>query len=136
VIEKDVRQQIGEALETIPSLAGRTYAWNATKVSPPAAVTDLPDGGEYDHAYVRGADVLKYTFMVVVGPVADRPAADRLSRYVSGSGAESVKQAVDGHAYTACDVVTVQSWEAVVATFGQVQYLAAQFTAEAMGKGA
>lgn len=136
MIEKDVREQIGAALRTIPSLSGRTYPWNAGKVTPPAAVTDLPERGAFDEAYQRGADVITYTFMVVVGPPNDRSSADRFSDYVSGSGPESVKVAVDGFGYTACDVVTVQSWQAVVATFADVSYLAAEFTAEVLGKGA
>lgn len=135
--EASVRDELAAALRTVPSLSGRTYDWNATKVSPPAAVTDLPDGGEYHLAYASGMDSIRYQFMVVCGPVADRPSGDRLSAYVSGPAGnpESVRAAVEGFAYTACDDVTVQSWEPLVATFGQVQYLAVQFTAEATGRG-
>lgn len=136
MIESEVRAEIAAALRTIPSLAGRTYGWDQAKVSPPAAIVDLPPSGTFDETYGRGMDLISYTFMVVVGKPSDQASADRLSAYLSGTGPESVKRAVDGFDYQSGAEVTVQSWETVVATLADVSYLAVQFTAEAGGKGA
>lgn len=135
MIEQDVRHQLGEALQAVPSLSGRTYPWNASKLAPPAGIVDLPEGGDYDATYARGLDVIKYTVMVATGPVNDRHAAERTSAYVSPGTPESVKDALQRYRYTACDVVTVQSWQNVVAVFGGVSLLAVEFTVVAAGRG-
>lgn len=133
---QNVLNEVATALRTIPPLAGRVYAWNVGKVTPPAAIVDLPEKVVYDATYVRGADSLDLTFMVILGALTERTTSSTLSAYLSGSGTNSVKAAVDGFEYTACDDVTVTEAEVMVATIGAVQYLAAQFSATAMGSGA
>lgn len=130
-----VMDEVAEALRSIGPLAGRTYPWNAARVTPPAAVVDLPERVEYDLAYGRGSDKVTLSVMVVVGPPADRSTGERLTEYLSGSGALSVKAAVEGRVYGACDHVTVTEAEVLVASFANVQYMAVQFTVEAVGKG-
>jgi hypothetical protein len=131
-----VLDEVADALRGIAPLSGRTYPWNVGKISPPAAVVDLPEAVDYHQTYGGvGADKISLTFMVLVGQLNSESVSKDLAAYLSGSGDRSVKAHVEGRIYQACDEVTVMSAEVLVATFAQVQYLAAQFTAEALGTG-
>ena len=132
----DVMTEVATALATIGTLTGRTYPYNANRVTPPAAVVDLPESVDYDQTYGRGADMIKLPFFVVISNINDATASTALGGYLSGSGATSVKQHVEAYAYTACDSVVVTHAEVAVMTIAASQYLGAMFDAEVFGKGA
>lgn len=129
-----VMDEIGEALQGITGL--RVFPYTADKVTPPAAIIDLPDEITYDETYDRGADGFKIPVTVVVGKVSDRASRDAIAAYVAGSGPSSVKQVVDGWNYTEADSVTVTRCEFAVVTFAATQYLGALFDVDVLGQGA
>jgi hypothetical protein len=131
-----VMDEVAARLDTIPSLNGRTYGWNPGSVTPPAAIVAIPAPGTYDLSYQRGADRTESSVLVVLGRPTDRSTRDYLTGYVNGSGAESVKQALDGDGtYASCDSVTVTGWDVDVVSIGGTDYLAAMFTLDIVGRG-
>jgi hypothetical protein len=132
----DVMDEVATRLATIPSLAGRTYAWPASSITPPAAFVAYPGPGTYDLSYQRGADRCEGSCLVVLGRPTDRSTRDLLTGYANGSGAESVKAAVDGDGtYASCDSVTVTAWDVDVVSLAGTDYLAAMFTLDIVGRG-
>jgi hypothetical protein len=132
-----VMDEIAVRLRTIPSIAGRTYAWPPASITPPAAFVDYPGPGAYDLSYGRGADRTTGTAVVALGRPSDPQTRDPLTGYIDGSGAESVKAAVDGDAgdYDSCDSVTVTGWDTNIVSIGGMEYLAAVFTLDIIGRG-
>lgn len=123
-----VMDAIGARLVGVTGL--RVYDYAADGAPPPAAIVALPETVEYDTVAGRGADRVMIPVTVLVGRVSDRAARDQLAQYVSGTGALSVKTAVEGNggdlggvAHTVrvtearIDVVTIQAVEYLGATF-------------------
>lgn len=132
----DVMDEIATRMRTIPTLAGRTYAWPPGTITPPAAIVPYPGPGTYDLSYQRGADRTEGSVLVLLGRPTERSTRDALTGYVDGSGAESVKEALDGDGdYTSCDSVTVTGWDTDVVTIGSTDYLAAVFELDIVGRG-
>ena len=131
-----VSEEVRTALAGITGL--RRPAWGVEKISPPAAIVALPGRVEYDETYGRGKD--RYPDLTVV-VLAGRPDA-RTSRaviaaYANGSGPKSVKATLEAYAWTTCDLVVVKTCEFdATATYSGVNYLAAIFTLDIIGKGA
>lgn len=126
-----VMDAIGARLLGVTGL--RVYDYAADAASPPAAIVALPEMVEYDVVGGRAADRVVIPVTVLVGRVSDRAARDQLALYVSGTGASSVKTAIEsgdpplgGAAHTVrvtdarIDVVTIQA----------VDYLGASFNVE------
>lgn len=129
----DVMDELGAALDGIVGL--RVFPYWADRVTPPAAVVGWPEPLTYDSTMARGSDRATVPVMVLVGKVDARSARDALSQYADGSGPFSVKAALDGGTYTACDSVRVASCEFTVITVAGVEYLAATFQVEITGSG-
>lgn len=129
----DVMDEVGAAAETITGLRVAPY-W-ADRVTPPAAVIAWPDRYDYDATFGRGADRLTLPLIVLVGRVDQRTARDALAAYADGSGARSIKAAVEAGTYTACDSVRVQDCEFSVITVAAVEYLAGTFALDIIGTG-
>lgn len=91
-----VRSALKTRLQTISGLT--VYATAPGQVNPPAAII-LP--GEplvsYDSTMARGSDDLQMVIRVLVAPQIDYASQDDLDVYLAGSGASSVKEAVDGN---------------------------------------
>lgn len=134
----DVMDEIAERLKLAPSLAGRTYAWPIATVTPPAAIVTYPTDGTFDATYGRGMDTMTGVVVVVVGRPTERQTRDLLTRYLDGSGAESVKALLDGDGedYASCDGVRVADWDVDVYTIGGTDYLTAVFSLDIAGQGA
>lgn len=119
---------IGTRLETIVGLRVSTYP--ADRANPPQAIVSLPEIVEYDAVMGRGADRVVIPVTVLVGKVSDRAARDKLARYVSGSGADSVKAAVDGELGGAAQTARVTGATISVVTIEAIEYLGASFDVE------
>ncbi len=133
----NVMDEIGTALETIPHL--RVFPYNADRVTPPAVIVDWPEEISYDATFGRGADQQTLKLIVAVARMDARSTRDRLAQYLDGSGAHSVKAAVDSSdtvIYTACDAVRVAKAQVAIVTIGGVDYLGATFDVEITGQGA
>ena len=126
-----VMDAIGARLVGVTGL--RVYDYAADAASPPAAIVALPEMVEYDVVAGRGADRVVIPVTVLVGRVSDRAARDQLAQYVSGTGASSVKTAIEGGTGDLGAVAhTVRVTEARidVVTIGAVDYLGASFDVE------
>jgi len=126
-----VMDAIGTRLVGVTGL--RVYDFAADAINPPAAVVALPEMVEYDVVAGRGADRAVIPVTVLVGKVSDRAARDQLAQYVSGTGAQSVKTAIEGGTGDLGGVAhTVRVTEARidVVTIQAVDYLGASFDVE------
>lgn len=132
-----VKSELATVLSTINGL--RAFAYVPVSVSPPAALTGWPDRLEYVQTYGRGqSHVPDLPVLMVVGRASERAAAAALGAYVAETGTNSIPAKLEGRAgsWTTCDVVTV-SWVGFPAvSLAGVDYLAAEFHLDIIGKGA
>lgn len=84
---------LGVRLATITGL--RVYDYSADTAAVPAAIVGLPSQITYDYTKGRGSDRIVIQIFLLVGRTADRAARDQLSAYLAGSGAQSIKAAID-----------------------------------------
>lgn len=119
---------IGVRLGTIAGLRVADYPSDAA--NPPQAIVSLPETVEYDSVMARGADRVVVPITVLVGKVSDRAARDQLAQYVSGTGAFSVKTAVDGDLGGAVHTARVMSAAINIVTIQSIDYLGASFEVE------
>lgn len=129
----DVMDQLGAALGSIDEL--RVFPYWVEQVTPPAAIVGWPDPITYDASFRRGADSFTLPVWIVVGRVDARSARDTLAAYLDGAGASSVKAALDGGTYTACDSVRVATARVEPVTIAGIDYLAAVLDVEVFGTG-
>ena len=127
-----VMDELGAVLAGVPTL--RVHPWTRRQVNPPEALLALPDI-DYDSTYGRGSDTLELDITVLVGAASDRASRDTIARYADGAGPHSIKQALDAHAWTTCDEVTVVRCEFATVTVAAVDYLGAVFTTRITGAG-
>lgn len=123
-----VMDAIGTRLATIAGLRVADYPSDAA--NPPQAIVSLPETIEFDSVMGRGADRVVIPITVLVGKVSDRAARDALALYVSGSGASSVKAAVDGDLGGTVHTARVTGASINVVTIQAVDYLGASFDVE------
>lgn len=133
---KAVMTEIGTALDTIDAV--RVYVGVPGRIDVPtrgaAAVVPYPTRVTYDSTYARGMDRIEQPVLLVVGRPTDRSTLDKLTAYAAGTG--GVKAAIEAHAYTSCDVVTVDSVDVDDVTYAGIDYLAAVFNLNIVGQGA
>jgi hypothetical protein len=127
----ELRAGLATNLATISGL--RTAATVPDQINPPIAVV-MPASITYDLAFARsGGDEYEFTVMVIVGRVDERMAQNKLDAYCSGSGAQSIKTAIEsnrtlgGKAFD-CRVTSLRNYNQV--TVGDVTYLAAEFVVQ------
>lgn len=134
----DIMDEMAQKLRQATSLAGRTYAYPPASVKAPAAIVSYPEDYTFDATYRRGMDKMTGEVIIVVGRPHERQSRDLLTKYVNGSGPESVKALLDGGqgSYSSCDSVRVSKAEFDVVTIGGVDYLAAVFSVDIAGRGA
>ena len=128
----DVMDQLGDALDAIDGL--RVHREPVDQVAPPSAVVTLPETIDLEAAYRRGLAIMDFEVVVMVGMVSERAMVQHLSTFVS-PGVSSVKAAIDGGAYSACDSATVRSVKFEPFRVGSVDYMAAVFTVHVAGSG-
>ena len=119
-----VRTGLGTALDTITGL--RVFDYVPDSLSPPAAVVE-PLEVDYDEAMQRGLDFYRAFILVIVGRMSDRSSQDRLDAYVAGSGASSVKAALEanrtlGGACSTLQVTSARPREVVVSGVNMIAY--------------
>ncbi len=119
-----VRAGLGTALDTITGL--RVFDYVPDSLSPPAAVVE-PLEVDYDEAMRRGLDFYRAFILIIVGRMSDRSSQDRLDAYVTGSGASSVKAALEadkslGGACSTLQVTSARPREVVVSGVNMIAY--------------
>lgn len=130
----DVMDELAAAVQRVPSLAGRTYAYPVDDISEPAAFVPFP-AVDFDATYGRGSDDMDMTIVVIVGRLSDRSDRDRVVGYMDGAGGESIKAAVEGYEYTTIDYAHVASVATTDYTIAGVEYWALVFEVEVTGSG-
>lgn len=122
----DVMDQIGTALATITGL--RVFDFPPKSAQPPFAFVDMPEVIDYDLAMARGADRAQFNVVVAVADVIDRAARDQIAAYAAGSGALSVKAALDAAAIGSSRRVESVTFRPV--TLAAATYAGAIFTVD------
>jgi hypothetical protein len=89
----NVRDGLKTRLATITGL--RTYDIVPDGIAPPAAVVGLLSL-DFDMSMQRYLDHGGIEILVIVGRMSERAAQDKLDAYLSGSGASSIKAAIEG----------------------------------------
>ncbi|MFI7677872.1 hypothetical protein [Actinophytocola sp. NPDC049390] len=131
-----VAEEIAGKADAIDGL--RAFGYPIDHPPLPCAVVVLPDEVTYDQTYGRGSDRMTVPLFVFVPRSPDRVAADALAAYLSGSGAKSIKAAVDStdsNTYTSCDEVTVTRAVTGSYTYNNKDVYGAEFTVDIAGRG-
>ena len=132
-----VMEEIATSVRGVSGLAGRTFAYPPPTVTGLAGIVSYPDRIDYDQTYGRGMDMIRdLPVLIVVGKATDRTARDRVAQYAAGSGALSVKAAVEADPHTSFDDIRVTSCEFDVVTIASVDYISALFRMDIAGQGA
>lgn len=127
-----VMDAIGVRLATISGL--RVADYPSDSANPPQAIVSLPEIVDYDTVAGRGADRVVIPVTVLVGRISDRASRDALALFVSGTGASSIKAAIEGG--TGPDLggvahtVRVTGARIDVITIQAIDYLGASFDVE------
>jgi hypothetical protein len=87
-----VRSGLATALDAITGL--RCFDYVPDGLAPPAAVVE-PLEVSFDESMKRGSDFYRAFILVIVGRMSERSANDALDDYLAGSGAKSVKAAIE-----------------------------------------
>lgn len=118
---------LGARLLTISGL--RVFDYPPDTLPVPAAVVAYPTV-TYDSVFARGADMLSFEVSVIVGRVEQRSARDALGTFLAGTGATSVKTAIDGNLGGAAHSARVASADVRTFSFNGIDYLGAVFVVE------
>jgi hypothetical protein len=139
----DIREGLKARLDTISGL--RAHAWVVGDIVPPAAIVIPGDPSRksslaiaYDATMGRGSDDFLFTLLILVSNKVERSAQEALDGYLAGSGATSVKAAVEGEDSLGgvahfTRVVGVRDYGLV--TYGGQTYVGAEFMVEVCASG-
>jgi hypothetical protein len=123
----ELRDGLKANLATIPGL--RTSDIVPDNPNPPIAIV-LPQSVKYDDSFNRGMNTYTFSVVVVVNRVSERTGQNSLDAYVSGTGASSVKRAIEidktlnGKAFDV-RVSDVRNYGDI--TIGEINYFSAEF---------
>lgn len=123
-------------LETISGLTVYTRA-NPGQVNVPAAVIRRGDIS-YDSTMARGSDDFAFVVTVVVGLADEQITEGAMDPYLAGSGANSVKAAIDGDGSlggVAHIARVARASEDLEVTISGIAYLGVEFTVEVTASG-
>jgi hypothetical protein len=124
----DLRTAIATNLATISGL--RTSPTLPDNPNPPIALV-TPISVSFDDSFKRGMQTYTFVISVIVGRVDERTAQNKLDAFVSSTGNQSIKLAVEsdktlgGNAFD-CRVTEMRNYGEL--TIGDVIYLSAEFT--------
>jgi hypothetical protein len=123
----EIRDGIAQNLSTITGL--RTTTTIPDNPQPPVAVIQ-PSSINYDRAFARGLDEYNFVVTVIVGRASERQAQRALDLYCGGTGASSVKTAIESNRTLTgliqdLRVTAMRNYGTI--TLGEVIYLAVEF---------
>lgn len=134
----NVQEIMGTLASRLHGVGGlRAYGYPVESVSPPAAVVSWPTSIAFDATGGRGHDDMTLSVVVVVGRPKDNKAVlDRLAGYLDGSGAASVKAALEARPLPSpLENVRVRGVELDVITLAGAEYVTAVFDVQIDGRG-
>jgi hypothetical protein len=123
----ELRDGLKANLATITGL--RTSDIVPDNPNPPIAIV-LPQSVKYDDSFNRGMNTYTFSVLVIVNRVSERTGQNSLDAYVSGTGANSVKRAIEidktlnGKAFDV-RVSDVRNYGDI--TIGEINYFSAEF---------
>jgi hypothetical protein len=123
----DLRNGLKTNLSTITGL--RVSSYMPDNPNPPMAVV-LPQSVSYDDTFQRGMNTYTFSVLVIVQRPAERTAQNALDGYVSGTGASSVKRAIESDKTLggkAFDVRVTDLRNYGDITIGEINYFSAEF---------
>lgn len=132
-----VMDEVSTLVHTITGL--RNATWSARTVAAPAAIVGWPDRVDYGQTYQRyQARCTDLPMLVVCGKASERISAKRLGEYVTEVGAKSIPAKILSRVglWTSCDLVNVVWVGFPAVTIAGVEYLAAEFHLDVVGRGA
>lgn len=123
----DIRDGIAANLATISGL--RTTTTIPDNPQPPVAIIQ-PSSITYDRAFQRGLDEYNFVVTLIVGRASERQAQRLLDLYCAGTGASSVKTAIESNRTLTgliqdLRVIAMRNYGTI--SIGEVTYLAAEF---------
>jgi hypothetical protein len=132
MVPSTVRSALKTRLATITGL--KTYDHIPDSVAVPAGIVGQLDM-TFDATFNRGFDSATCTVLLIVGRMSEQAAQAKLDGYLAGSGATSVKAAIEADATLSGSVQTVR---VASATSGSVQvagndYLAYRYVIDLIG---
>jgi hypothetical protein len=102
----DVMDEVALAFGEVTGL--NSYGWPEASPALPAVVMNYPEGVDYDQTYDRGEDTITdLQAIVLIGNPQDRDTRDKAAQWADGDGPTSIKNFIEGYAYTSCDDVQV-----------------------------
>ncbi len=121
-----IREGLKANLETIKGL--RVYELIPTPAIAPAAIVGQLDF-TFDLNNARGLDQANLDVVVLVQRLSERTAQNDLDKYLAGSGAYSIKAAIESDITLggACNTLRVTSAEAGTYASGEIEYLSYRY---------
>ncbi len=133
---QEIMEEVATAIRAVPTLTDRTFAYPVSDISPPGAVVGYPENVVYDGGYGRGMDRITGVVTIVAGMIVDRATVPLIAGYMNGSGPESVKTAIEDHAYVSLDSIRVTNGEFDIVPIGGNDYIAVVLELDIVGPGA
>lgn len=127
-----VVDELADKLDAITGL--RVYRFPVDQVVAPAAIFGYPDI-EFDHSYGRGVDRMTVPVMVLIDRTWDRSTYERFSDLTAGSGAGSIKQAIQAGPNVAYSTARASSVAFSAVSAAGLEYWAATFSVDVTGPG-
>jgi hypothetical protein len=129
----DLMKECAQVMGTVTGL--RVFDYPPETISAPAGYVSYPESIDFDATYGRGTDkVVGLPIVLLAGKATSRAARDTVSGWSAGGGA-SLKAAFEAHTWTSCDDLTITSVRFDTEELAGNPYLAAIFTADAIGSG-
>ena len=123
----ELRDGLKANLATITGL--RTADTVPDNPNPPIAIV-LPQSVQYDNVFQKGMNTYNFSVLVVVNRVSERTAQNSLDSYVSGTGSNSIKRAIESDKTLggkAFDVRVTDLRNYGDITIGEINYFSAEF---------
>lgn len=133
---ESVAEELAARLRRIPGLQAHTVPPGS--IVAPAAVVAFPSRVDFDLSGDRGTDSATFPVLVMAAKVGGSINAwGILSKYLNGSGAYSVKAALEDSDPVAgvLDFVQVEDGSTEVTKWGDIEYLTLSFTVTVVGSG-
>ena len=126
MLPSQVRSGLKANLEAIPGM--RTYELIPSVPVAPAAIVGQLDF-TFDLNNARGLDQANLDVVVLVQRLSERTAQNDLDKYLAGSGAYSIKAAIESDLTLggACNTLRVTSAEAGTYASGEIEYLSYRY---------
>jgi len=123
----ELRAGIKTNLATIAGL--RVSDYQPDNINPPVAIV-FPISVDYDDTFQRGMQTYTFSVQIIVGRVSERTGQNAIDAYISSTGANSIKLAIESNktlSGKAFDTRVTDMRNYGELLVGEVNYLSAEF---------